>query len=103
MRLRRCKFLEKPVPDGLRKARASVRHIRSDHVSVEEAGRHGHLPSVSVLHGLDRVSFQIDDHLLDLNFIDDDLIRRRLEINDRLYIMLFGESVGELAGGSVLS
>src|SRR3984957_1008740 len=50
-------------------SRPNVRDGDLDHVVIESPRRQGHLPRFLIGHRLERISDQVDDHLLDLNAV----------------------------------
>lgn len=69
MRLRRDKGLEQPVGNFWRDARTGIGDADLNHAIFDQIGRYSQLPPPAPLHGLDRVSGQIDDDLLNLDLV----------------------------------
>src|SRR5215475_358674 len=67
-----------------------VGHADGDHIVVAGGGGNDELASLRRLHGLDRISQQIEQHLLNLHLVDEDEIDGRVELKPHTNALIFG-------------
>src|SRR5499427_4272439 len=69
---------------------AGVGHADGDHIVVADGGGNDELASLRRLHGLDRISQQIEQHLLNLHLVDEDGVDGRVELKPDPNTLILG-------------
>src|SRR5260221_2659761 len=69
---------------------AGVGHADGDHIVVAGCGGNDEFASLRRLHGLDRISQQVEQHLLNLHLVDKDEIDGRVELKPDTNALILG-------------
>ena len=89
--------LKQAIGNLLGDARAGVGDADLDHIAVNGLGRHQQFSPLAVMHGLDGVAHEIEQHLLDLNLVHQHRVGVALEAEQGLDPLVLGADQGQRA------
>src|SRR5215510_9087222 len=81
-----------------RNAVSGVGHADGDHAVLAGSGGHDELAPGRLLHGLDRVAHEVEQHLLDLHLVGEHKLDRRIELELDAYAVILRADQGQGAG-----
>src|SRR4029453_12040173 len=83
----RDEWLKQPTGNIVGNTRSNIGDGDLDHVVIEGFRRHGDLPGCLICHRLKRIADQIDDHLLDLNAVQQSNPGVGIEFNPQMHLL----------------